>query len=93
MCYVDFSMIQDYLEKMIAKAKYRFIESDAIFYAEIPGLKGVWASGKALEKTRENLLEVLEGWVVLHLKRGLPIPGLKFSSPKKTKGRKVPIYA
>jgi len=41
---------------------------------------GLVGSEVTLEKTRQNLLEVLKGWVVLCLKRGIPVPGLKFST-------------
>jgi len=46
------------------------------YYGEIPDLKGVWASGKTLEECRQNLVEVLEGWILLRLRKGLLIPPL-----------------
>jgi hypothetical protein len=36
----------------------------------------VWASGKTLEECRRNLAEVVDGWVLVRLARGLPIPPL-----------------
>ncbi|MDP3030393.1 MAG: type II toxin-antitoxin system HicB family antitoxin, partial [Deltaproteobacteria bacterium] len=44
------------------------------YYGEVPELKGVWATGKTLEKCRNNLKEVIEGWILLSIKRELPIP-------------------
>ena len=49
-------MIQDYLNKYLAKARYEMIDNGANFYAEIKELRGVWAKGKTLEECRDNLL-------------------------------------
>jgi predicted RNase H-like HicB family nuclease len=67
-------MIQDYLNKYLAKAKYEMIEDGTKFYAEIKDLRGVWATGKTLEECRQNLLSVLEGWMIIRLKKNLPLP-------------------
>ena len=40
----------------------------------MPGLAGVWATGKTLEECRRNLAEVIDGWIVVRLKKGLAIP-------------------
>ena len=52
------------------------IEDDEPYYGEVPELEGVWASGKTLEECRRNLAEVIDGWLVIRLKKGLPIPPL-----------------
>jgi predicted RNase H-like HicB family nuclease len=52
-------------------------------YGEIPELKGIWATGKTLEECRKRLSEVIEGRIIVRLKRGLPIPpigGLKLGT-------------
>lgn len=67
-------MIKEYIEAALDKAKYEIIEDDEPYYGEVPGLKGVWATGKTLEECRQNLAEVIDGWLVVRLKRGLPIP-------------------
>ena len=36
----------------------------------------VWATGKTLEDCRCNLADVLDGWILLRLRRGLAIPRL-----------------
>jgi predicted RNase H-like HicB family nuclease len=46
------------------------------YYGEVAELQGVWASGKTLEECRRNLAEVVEGWVMIRIARGLPIPPL-----------------
>jgi predicted RNase H-like HicB family nuclease len=70
-------MIFDYLTYQLSKARYELIEGGKRYYGEIPGVQGVWAAGKTLEECRHNLLEVLEGWLVLRLKKNLAIPDLK----------------
>lgn len=67
-------MITEYLEAALAKAKYEIIQDEEPFYGEIPELPGVWATGKTLEECRKNLKEVIEGWLIVRLRRGLFIP-------------------
>jgi predicted RNase H-like HicB family nuclease len=40
----------------------------------VPELKGLWATGRTLEECRQNLAEVVDGWVLVRLARGLSIP-------------------
>jgi len=67
-------MISNYIEEAMKYARYEIIEEEEPYYGEIPPLQGVWATGKTLEECRANLKEVLEGWLVLSLSKGLPIP-------------------
>lgn len=69
-------MIIEYIEEAMKRARYTVIEDEEPYYGEIPPLKGVWATGKTLETCRTNLREVLDDWLVLRLKKGLPIPAL-----------------
>ena len=67
------------------------IQDPEPFYGEIPDCPGVWASGKTLEECRQNLLEGLEGWIILGLQRGHPIPvidgiSLAASEPSEVSG-------
>lgn len=52
-------MIADFVTTNLEKARYKLIE-DGTFFAEIPGLRGVWANAKTLEDCRRELAEVLE---------------------------------
>ena len=74
-------MIQDFISNYLNKAKYEIIDNGKRFYGEIKELKGVWATGKTLEECRKNLLTSLEGWLILRIKRNLPIPNFKISNP------------
>lgn len=67
-------MIIEYIEAALEKARYDMIQDEEPFYAEVPGLEGVYATGKTLEECRKNLAEVIDGWIVVRLRRGLPIP-------------------
>ena len=69
-------MIVEYIEAALGKAKYEIIRDEEPYYGEVPGLKGVWATGKTLEECRKNLSEVIEGWIIVRIKKGLPIPPL-----------------
>ena len=78
-------MILEYMNAALEKAKYEIIKDDEPYYGEVPGLKGVWATGKNLEECRRNLAETIEGWVIIRLKKGLSIPSIghmKFKEPK-----------
>lgn len=69
-------MIREYIKAALERAKYEIITDEEPYYGEVPELEGVWATGKTLEECRKNLIEVIEGWLVVRLKRGLPIPPL-----------------
>lgn len=69
-------MLTGYIYKQLKKAQYELLE-DGTYYGEIPGLRGVWANSKRLEDCRKELQEVLEGWLILKLKDGDNISGLK----------------
>jgi len=69
-------MISQYLDAAMRRAHYEMIEDPEPFYGEFRVCQGVWATGKTLEECRETLLDTLEGWLVLSLQKGLPIPAL-----------------
>lgn len=67
-------MLTEYIEAALKEATYEIIQEEEPYYGAVPSLQGVWATGKTLEECRRNLKEVLEGWIVIRLRRGLPIP-------------------
>ena len=69
-------MIREYIEAALERAHYEIIEDEQPFYGEVPELKGVWASGTTLEACRNSLAEVVEGWLLVRLSKGLDIPPL-----------------
>ena len=70
-------MLSEFVEKKLRGAKYKIL-GDKTYFGEISGLRGVWANAKNLEDCRKELQEVLEGWLILKIKDGDPIPGLKW---------------
>jgi predicted RNase H-like HicB family nuclease len=70
-------MIREYIQAAMEKAKYEIIDDPEPYYGSVPGLKGVWASGKTLEECRHNLEDVIDGWIIVRLQRGLTIPSIK----------------
>ena len=66
-------MLTDYISQKLARARYKILD-DGTYFGKIPGLQGVWASEKTLEKCRETLREVLEEWLILKLRDGDKIP-------------------
>ena len=69
-------MLTEYIEEALKRAKYEIIDDEEPYYGEVPELRGVWATGRTLEECRKNLKEVIEGWLVISIKKGLPIPQL-----------------
>jgi predicted RNase H-like HicB family nuclease len=69
-------MITEYINAALQRAKFEIIEDEEPYYGEVSELEGVWATGKTLEECRHNLVEVIDGWLVVRLRKGLPIPPL-----------------
>ncbi|TRZ52480.1 MAG: type II toxin-antitoxin system HicB family antitoxin [Dehalococcoidia bacterium] len=67
-------MLTEYIAAALSKAKYELIKDEEPYYGEVPELEGVWATGKTLEECRANLAEVIDGWIVVRLRKGLPLP-------------------
>ena len=67
-------MLTQYIQHATARAHYELLD-DGTFYAEIPGIQGVYANSETLETCREQLQEVLEDWIMLgfHLGHSLPV--------------------
>lgn len=57
------------------RAKYEILTDDDSHYGELPGFEGVFANAPTLEEWREQLVEVLNDWVLigLALRHSLPI--------------------
>lgn len=69
-------MFSEYVETALARAEYRVIEDDEPYFASVPELPGVLASGRTAEECRKELIEVIEEWIGARLQRCLPIPSI-----------------
>jgi predicted RNase H-like HicB family nuclease len=79
-------MFAQYIQAALEKAEYEVIDNPDPYYAHVPGLVGVWATGKSFEECRNELIEVIEEWIVAKLQWGQTIPpmgGLSISVSSK----------
>ena len=67
-------MLTTYLRAAMGRARYEILADDGSYYGEIPGFDGVYANVSTLEGCRDELLEVLEEWLLLKVAMHLPLP-------------------
>lgn len=84
-------MLLEYIQEALKRARYELIEDEEPYYGEVSELPGVWATGRSLEECRENLREVIEGWLMVRLQKGLPIPALGEKGLRKVGELKVRV--
>ena len=78
-------MLSRYIQGAMRQAKYKILPDHGSYYGELPRFQGVYVNAETLEDCREELAEVLEGWIFLHLADNTPLPvvnGLKLSFKK-----------
>ena len=68
------SMLTNHAQAAMCRARYETLQDDGTFYGEIPGFDGVYANADTLEACREELVEVLEEWILFRVSRNLPLP-------------------
>ncbi len=66
-------MLTRYIHEAMKRARYKLLENGA-YFGEIPGLTGVWADERTLDRCRSTLQEVLEEWLLLKIRDNDPIP-------------------
>ncbi|MBI2967133.1 MAG: type II toxin-antitoxin system HicB family antitoxin [Bacteroidetes bacterium] len=86
-------MLLEYIQSALNKARYEIIDDEQLYYGEVPLLKGVWAQGKTLEECRTNLKEVIEGWLIVRLEKGLSIPPIGNYNIENFRRRQKKAYA
>jgi predicted RNase H-like HicB family nuclease len=67
-------MLTDFISSALKEAKYEILPEDKSVYAEIPVCQGVYAKAGTFEECRHELIEVLEEWILLRLRKNLHIP-------------------
>ena len=67
-------MLTRYISGAIAKAKYEILPDDGTYYGDIPGFEGIYANAATLEACREEIIEVLEEWILFRVSRNLELP-------------------
>lgn len=68
-------MLTEYIARLMSKAVYDKLE-DGSFSGRIPVCPGVIAFSKSLSQCQEELQESLEGWMLVKLRHGDPLPVL-----------------
>ena len=66
-------MLTEYIARLMSKAVYDKLE-DGSYSGRIPLCPGVIAFGKSLTQCQEELQESLEGWMLVKLRHGDPLP-------------------
>jgi predicted RNase H-like HicB family nuclease len=69
-------LLAEYIETAMRDADFVIFVEDGTYYGEIYGFQGVWANADTLEECRQELKEVLKGWIILGIERGHEIPVL-----------------
>lgn len=69
----DVAMLTDYIRAAMHRAECEQLE-DGSWYAQIPGLQGVYANESTLEACQDELQSALEDWILFGLINGFPIP-------------------
>jgi len=67
-------MFAEYIAAALERAEYEIIDDPDPYYAHVPRLPGVWATGKTFEECRGELISAIEGWIVLGRRMGQAIP-------------------
>ncbi len=70
---------QEFVEKKLVKANYRFDESVGQWIGWIKGFPGVYAQGKTIEDVRNELAEVLEEYLFVGAMEKRKIPGFNLN--------------
>ena len=68
-------MLTKYIKAAMNRARYEILP-DGTFYGEIVGFDGVYANADTLEACRDELEEVLEGWILLRVSLHYPLPAV-----------------
>ena len=68
-------MLTNYINAAMGHGTFEKLDSGE-WYGEIPETPGVWATGTTFEAARDELLSVLEGWIILGLREGQTLPAI-----------------
>ncbi|MBI4531236.1 MAG: type II toxin-antitoxin system HicB family antitoxin [Candidatus Latescibacteria bacterium] len=69
--------LSEYITEALKQAVYDYCDQTQQWCAYIRELPGCWAAGETVEQVRQELKEVVEGWLILSLQAGDPIPHIK----------------
>ena len=76
-------MFTKFIDKKLNMARYKKLK-DGTYFAEVPGVRGVWSNAKTKKACRTELKEVLEEWVLLKIHDQESIPGFSLNFERKS---------
>lgn len=68
-------MFSEYIQAALIQAEYDTLE-DGSYVVTVPGLQGVIAIGDTQEECNNDLIEVIEEWIVARMHWGYPVPSI-----------------
>jgi predicted RNase H-like HicB family nuclease len=84
-------MLTDYIEAALASARFSRIENGAYsHYAEIPAIRGAWATGRDDREAREELRRSLEALLFHALSEGEDLPEFGGHAPVLSDAAQLP---
>lgn len=86
---------REYVTEVLKNAVYEKGESSDVIIAEAPDLPGCFTQGRNFEEARANLIDAIELWVTVGLKKGEEMPvvnGCRIAADVKV-SKKKKIYA
>lgn len=69
-------MLTQYIQEAMRLAVVEYDDEDRKWYGEIPDCRGVIGVGDDEESARRDTQEALEGWIIIGLRFGDPLPVL-----------------
>ena len=73
-CY-NHSMITAYVQQALSHAAIEALD-DGTYVCTVGALAGVMSTGASKAECLDELVEVIEEWILVRVSRGLPIPSL-----------------
>lgn len=74
-------MRDKYIQAALDSARYRILNDDEPYFAEVPVLPGAWASGRTPEECREQLARAIDEWLLVRESQNLSIPAIAGITP------------
>jgi len=65
---------KEYVAEVLKNSVYEKGESSNVIIAEAPDLPGCFTQGRNFEEARENLIDAIELWITVGLKKGEEMP-------------------
>lgn len=66
-----------YITEALKRAVYEYCDQTRQWCAYVQELPGCWATGETVEHARQELRDVVEGWLMLSLQAGDPITDIQ----------------